>query len=199
MKTLILLIAASALLFAQASKEAVFNKLKTKYQNINSIEIEFHAEADPRISGILKAELGNKYFLDFEDKIITSNGENIYNFRKPENLLIVSKYGEANQAFAFEKFFFRFLEEYKPISLAKISASSKGNYLKLLLEHEKFGKEGQVELRLDPKNYSVTGVGFSIGEVFNLLIIDKISVNKKFKDEIFTFEPFEDTEVMNFD
>lgn len=174
---------------ARNSKEEIFNYLKSKYGNIESIVAEFALSTNQKIKGKFWAKSGNKYIMQMDNRIITCNGTNLWNYSIKQNNVVISSFDKMSEEISVEKILFDLMNDYKVIE-AKSELASKGKK-QLMIVLEKNKKEGnlsKVKIWVDPNNYSINSVGIDRGGEFEIWNLSNLKINTKIEDSKFDFK-----------
>lgn len=154
---------------AQSSKEKVFEKLKSKFSNLQTISVDFNLLENKNISGNLTAKKGNKYIISISDRKIYCDGKTIWNFVPEGKNVLVSNYDSHSESASIEKIFFEFTKNFQPEKLYKAQSSySSGSYILELLP-----KENQ--------NNEITKIRIVLSSDFNSIL--QIIINRNYVEE----------------
>lgn len=125
--------------YSYNSKEEAYKNIVNIFTNTSSIEVNFTL-IDSEFNGVelkgsIKAQKGNKYRLDLGQRILISNGKDIWNYNLRDSTVMLSKYSVNDKELSFEDVFFNLIQNSTPISFYKsVKSSGKiGNYLELEL------------------------------------------------------------------
>lgn len=139
------------LIFFQVSfamdKNTIFETLKSKFKDIDGIYLEVRSLRSG-LEGKIKAEKGNKYKIFFGDRQIISNGKTIWNYSLKDKQVLISNFAKLNSA-GIETIFFNMIENSEPISLKKVSASSRSSFYELILSNKKTNEKIILEIDND--------------------------------------------------
>ncbi len=182
--------------FARNDKFKVFNGLKDKFSKIESIEIDFEFRDNPEVAGLILAQKGDKYVMDFAGRTIICDGKTIWNFSKIDSNVVISDFDKDNADISIEQFFFNSLENYKPIELVKQNSTVAGASLILTLAPAK-GDGGLIKIWMQPNSEKITAVGFVDGDMVQVWEINKLIINPKFNDKIFSFRIDKNVDVID--
>ena len=179
------------ILQARNSKEEIFNSLKSKYGNIESVVADFALSTNQKIKGKFWAKSGNKYIMQMDNRIITCNGTNLWNYSIKQNNVVISSFDKMSEEVSVEKIMFDLLNEYKVLE-AKTELASKGKK-QLLILLEKNKKDGnanlnKVKIWVDANNYSINSIGIDRGGEFEIWNLTNMKINTKIEDSRFEFK-----------
>jgi len=182
------------------TKESVYERIVSKYGNIESFSTNFTMSNAPDYGGSITAARGNKYQLALGSRIITCDSKIIWNYSARDNNVIISQYDEldANNV-SIEQFFFEFLVKYKPVSL-KNETSTRGikTYI-LKLQPQKaqdiISGVDFVEVYINSKSMDIYSLGISTSGNFDIWNISNLKTN--LNKPSFTFIIPENTQVID--
>ncbi|MDC1068238.1 outer-membrane lipoprotein carrier protein LolA [Candidatus Kapabacteria bacterium] len=172
------------------NKDQVLEKIKSKLDNFEMIQLNVEAVGSG-LTGSIKAEKGNKYKMIFGDRQLVSDGKSIWNYSKPDNQVLISKYQE-NSNSGIETVFFDIVNNMEAKSFSKILNSKNGNSYKLVLKDKR--NTDQIILELD-ENYEIKLLEMSqYNEVWKIL---KLDISKEKSDSEYNFNIPEDAETID--
>jgi outer membrane lipoprotein-sorting protein len=194
MKKLILILAifSFSILIAQTlSKSQVFDKIKEKYGDVNSIYFEFSFVNNPNLKGEVRAERGNKYVMFFNGRTITSNGALLWNYSEQNNNVIISNFETMESEVSLESFFFDFLDKYEAEKLVKNTSTEFSNDYGLSLvpadENNYVMNIERVILYFDKSDYDIDRVRlFNNGSIEDWILTNQ-KINPEYSESIFNF------------
>ncbi len=193
---LIIFLLSAFVSLAQNDKVKVFNNLKDRFSKIESLEIDFEFADNPDITGLVLAKKGDKYVMDFTGRKIVCDGNTIWNISKIDSNVVISTFDKEHTDISIEQFFFNSLENYKPIDLVKESSTAAGTSLVLTLAPAK-GDNGLIRIWMQPNSGRVSAVGFVAGDMEQVWKINKLIINPKFNDRMFSYKISDDVEVID--
>ncbi len=180
-------------------KQEVYKKMLEKYSSMNSLRLNFSSRQNSKLSGSLKASKGNKYKIVLGDRIIVSNGKSVWNYSISQKNVSISPFESSKGGFSIERFFFEFLNGYKPETMT-LEADSRGRkcYSLLMKPPKKMADmPSYIKIRINMTDFSIMSVGSDIGHGFENFDLKGISVNPKIKDAEYSFKPPKGTEVID--
>lgn len=194
---LILLIFMSISLSAK-NKSSVYDALVKKYGSVVTLSMAFSKIGASDINGEIIATNDNKYRITIPGRIITSDGESIWNYSYDDDNVIVSNFNSHSENASPERLFFGVLENYKPTNLVSESSTIDRKLYKLTLVPDKVevADIAEIILWLDDNNQIIR---VQIDSLYGKEIwkINKLKTGIKLKDSEFKFRPPNDTEVID--
>lgn len=172
------------------NKNDTFESIKDKYKNVESIYIEFYMNNQPKSIGKVTAKKGNKYKIDFQNRLIFCNGKTLWNYSKSDNKVLISNFKEL-QNISLEKLFFSEMKESTPIELSKINTNNENKAWELELKNTKTNMLYNLYLN---SNYDI--VSIKILDYKQEWFIKQIEVNKSNKEN-FDFNISDKMEVID--
>ncbi len=189
-------------MYAELSKESLYNELKSKYQGLESISFNYSYIDNPQINGYIKAKTGNRYIISLADRDIISNSQTIWNISKADNKVIISNYKDTgDESLSIENIFFHFLDKYEATKLTKDNTSKGVSHYVLTLTPKNTESEvydiKSITLWLGFNDIDIKKVrlnGYNINSVFSLSDIKR---NNRIKNSEFDFKPDEGMDVID--
>ncbi|MDA3843899.1 MAG: outer-membrane lipoprotein carrier protein LolA [Candidatus Kapabacteria bacterium] len=186
--------------FGEKSKEDVYNYLKNKYADAKALTVDFEIK-DVNAKGSLSVKRGNKYKIEFNDRIIVCDGKNLWNYDKAQKKVILSSYEKDDESVNLEDFFFSFLRDYKPtaISVRKLE-NGRGQYLLTLKpssDSKKLNQVNELILSIDIKTMKIASVSVDDADIFMTWEISNLKTRKNLSDKIFDFRTPKGTELID--
>ncbi len=187
---------------AQQSSEEVYGAVKKKYGSASSLQCTFSSVlgTPPAITGTVKAKKGNKFVVDLGSRIITCNGETIWNFTKTTNSVVISKYEDKGQI-SIEKVFFTFLNAYTSAATFSEQTSKGEKYTTLRLLPSSPDKlisgVKSLSLALSPKSLVIQRISVTDPSGTQLWKISSLKTDQKFSDSVFEFTPPNNAQVVD--
>lgn len=175
------------------SSSKVYDDFKNKYENIESIFIEFIDE-DTNEEGSIKAKKGNKYRINYFKRILICDGETIWNYSPFEKQVIISSLDSFSNDFSLDAFFFTSMKNYKEISTSSTLSSSNGKMIKVKLEDVK--TRNKIELHFN-QNEQLKKLNYTDDYVSQSWILKNINTNIELDDKFFHFSPPDSIEVID--
>lgn len=195
--TLLAIILLPGFLFS-LEKDKVFEQLRLRFSGLNSLKLQFTI-LNKGLSGSLLVASPNKFRLELMkdkqlDRIIISNGQNLWNYSPKEKQVVLSTPNTSEQL-DLQNVFADFEKIFVPISLSKENNSQLGSNLTLLLGVKNEPNQ-KVKLYLDNK-LQIKAVGFANGSENLLYRIQRLQLNVPIKTITFEFKPPKDVEVID--
>jgi outer membrane lipoprotein-sorting protein len=199
MKKIIFIIIISTIsTFSQNMKDDVFQSFKTKFSKLETVSFSYSIGSNSQISGSITAKKGDKYKIIFQNRIVSSDGKNIWNYDIENKSVIISKFESLKTGASIETFFFDLLNNFKPENYESQS-NSKGIKMNVLtlksLKDDKNSME-KIKLYLD-KDLNISSIGMIKNYREETWQIDKLKINDKIADNYFEFEVKKDIEVID--
>lgn len=193
----LLLILFTNILFSQNDKNEVYNNLISKYKNLKTISINYISEDGS--SANLKAKKGDKYIINLNNRIITSDGKTIWNYNKKENNVIISnKNINMKNQFSIDDLFFDIINNSKVLSLNNVNKSNSN--ISKLIEIEPTNKSykiDKIEIGLSSNN-DIKNIKFKLDGKPIIFTISDIKINLEISDKAFKFDnPNKETETID--
>lgn len=178
-------------------KDEIFDKLKDKYSNLQTISFDFRSESKMGISASITAKKGNKYRITMNERVIYCNAESIWNYSIRDNNVLISKFKNLKSG-SLEQIFFDFVKNYNAGSLKKInnSAGKNSTLLELVPIDTKNPMYDKIELFIDDK-LDINGIVLVKNYKKDSFIISNIKLNDKIDDKYFEFENNDKIEIID--
>lgn len=188
-----LIMLTSSLLWAQNSKDEIFNRLSKKYSNISTVQISFISKDNPHMAGSVKAKRGNKYILKSEGHEFICNGKTIWNYDYQNNKVIKSEFEAQNSEASLENIFFSFIKDYYPDNLYTENSSKAGSSYSVLVlkpknEKKKISGIKELKLNLNIKSLNISAIYITQKNKTHGWNITGINTNIKIPDSYFNFK-----------
>lgn len=145
---LLIFFVASLSLFS-LGKEETFKKLKSEFEDAKTIFIVAFSETSGDTLDIVISE-GNKYQIRAVDRILTSDGDTLWNYSVEDSNVIISNIDDFLTETSIENIFFEKLNSLKPYKLSSGIDTRFGSYNKLELKSE--NEDESIVVYLDKKN-----------------------------------------------
>ncbi len=177
-------------LHSKNSKEEIFNSLKSKYGNLESVSADFSLSTNDKIKGKFWAKSGNRYVMQMDNRIITCNGNTLWNYSIKQNNVVISSFDKMSDEVSVEKILFDLMNDYKILEAKSELSSSKQKNLMLLLERNKQNSSNlnKVKIWVNPNNYSINSIGIDRGGEFEIWNLSNLKINVKVEDSKFEFK-----------
>lgn len=182
-----------SIIVASASSYKIYDEFILKYKNIENIYIEFISESLNK-KGSIKAKKGNKFIIKFSDRILISDGENIWNYSPFEKQVIISPFQDFENEFSLESFFFNNINDLKPISISEKNSTAYGKYTLVELKDSLKTKSVDLEFLSNNKLSRLIYNDEFISESWQII---KIDPKVMYDDDIFHFSPPDSIEVID--
>lgn len=163
------------------TKEDIFEKLRSKFQNIENISFNFKSINDPNLNGRIIAEKFNKYSITYPDRKIICDGISVWNYSKNEKQMIISKF-KTNSSAAIHSIFFDILKKYHAYDL-KFEVISKVTFYRLYLKSND-NEVNNLIITVSPKN-EIYSLNFSIDNSSGNFRILNMKMNQKINKNTF--------------
>ncbi len=181
---------------AKANADAEFNAIKKMYGNLKTVSFNFENQDNPNIHGSLIAKRGNKFKLQFGNRTIRCDGNNVWNYSQDENNVIVSKFESHGDENSIENIFFTMLDTHKPIGLSS-STNSAGNKMMLLDLVSTSDPNRKIEIAYFPDSRMIAEVTLTNNYVVETWLISKLKINPEIADNTFIFETDDKIEMID--
>ncbi len=192
----ILLFTASNL-FSQS--DDIMKSIQNRFNNLTSISSDFaqkvksSAANDFIISGEFKYKKKGKYRIEFDDKIIVSDGEAVWNYNAELNRVIITRADDSINLFSIEKIIFDFPSQCTIKTILNTNAEKR---IQLIPANEMMGfKSAQIftDNKYDIKKIIINDFIESIYELelFNMRIDEELS------NQLFVFVPKAEAEIID--
>lgn len=183
--------------FILAAKEydmnSMYDALKSKYGDLKSVSASIH-NPDTYITGTMKAEKGNKYYVKSKNVILVSDGETIWNYSVKDKKVVINSADAFDVKQSIDYVFFSFLTDFTPISMAKVDY---GYVLELEFNKHINTLIDRLYLWIDEKNLHIFKIQFKSGYDIQTWEIVNLKLNPKFKAKTFKFKVPKGTEVVD--
>lgn len=178
-------------------KDEVFNRLKDKYSNLETISFDFKSDSKLGISASIVAKKGNKYRITMNERVIYSNAESIWNYSIRDKNVLISKFKNLKSG-SLEQIFFDFVKNFKASSLQKTNNSKGENsrMLELVPIDTKNNMYDKIEFSIDDK-LNINGIVLVKNYKKESFIISNIKLNEKIDDKYFEFENKDKIEIID--
>lgn len=192
--TLILTIFFSAnMVLSSQTKEDIFEKLKSKFQNIENISFNFKSINDHNLNGQIIADKYNKYSITYPDRKIICDGISVWNYSKNEKQMIISKF-KTNSSAAIHSIFFDILKKYHAYDLKSEVISNKTYYRVYLKSND--NEVNNITITVSPKN-EIFSLNFSIDNSSGNFRILNLKINQKINKKIFEIKTPQGVEIID--
>jgi len=175
-------------------KDEIFNKLKEKYSNLESISFDFKSDNKMGLQASISAKKGNKYRITMKERVIYCNAKTVWNYSIRDKNVLISTFKNLKSG-SLEQIFFDFVKNYKAIKSHKSNNSSGKNHTSIELQaiDEKNAAYDSIELQIDD-NLSINGIVLVKNYKKESFIISNIKLNEKIDDKYFEFDGNENIE-----
>lgn len=199
-----LLVVSSSITFAFNSKEDAHSNLIEQINKMNALEVKFNLKdteyPNLELQGSLKAQKGNKYYINLGQRILVSNGKSVWNYNPRDKTVMLNKFNANNKDLSFEDIFFTLIKSSKPIAFYKSNKSNGKslNYLELDVNQDlknKF-KFTNLKVGLDNSN-NIKSIEMINGKNVKTWDISSLNSKASFKDSEFEFETPKDVELID--
>jgi outer membrane lipoprotein-sorting protein len=172
-------------------KSGVYEKIKSKYSDLNSIKLDFY---DPisSVKGHITAAKNNKYKISLYDRIIISNGKTIWNYSQRDSNVLISSFDSFETELSVESLFFELLNNFSPSKMTDYNSSKGVSGYKLYLAPNKNYDNPhnilKIELVVDSQNYDLKEIAYKQDYTEYRWLISKIDINPATGENDFIFE-----------
>ena len=180
-------------LFADYDKNSLFEELKEKYGNLKSVSATIINKQD-KVKGIMKAEKGNKYYVETDNRVLVSNGTTIWNYSKSEKKVIISSMSSYELSQSLDYIFFSFLNDFDPTEL---SVDETAYRLELIYNKKMNTMIDKLFLVIDKKTLLIRKIQMQSGYSLQTWDIKDLKLNPKLGKNTFEFKIPEGTEVVD--
>jgi|GEM_PF-3393545 len=149
MRMMLVVFFVTSLSLFSLGKEETFKKLKSEFDTAKTINIIAFSETSGDTLDIVISE-GNKYQIRTTARILTSDGDTLWNYSVEDSNVIISNIDEYLTETSIENIFFEKLNSLKPYKMSSGIDSRLGSYNKLELRSE--NEEENIVVYLDKKN-----------------------------------------------
>ena len=105
--------------------------IQRSLKNLNTVALRFSQVEGEKINGFLKAQKGNKYYLNYSDRKIYCDSKKIWNYSVKENKVLISNFSADANSFSLENLFFNIANNY---SIQEFSKEKKTDLFVLSLK-----------------------------------------------------------------
>lgn len=172
------------------NKKDVLKELQSKFQNIENIYFEFHIKNDNSNVGTINAKKGNNYKIIFNKRVITCNGETLWNYSLIDNKVLISNFKQLENV-SIENFFFEELKNCEPVSLTSLNINEKEKKYELKLKNKKTNFEYTLYLN---NTYEIISIILGNDELE--WYINNLEINKS-SNEKYEFKPSDKMEIID--
>lgn len=209
MKKLLIIIMMSILsgqLFAQPDAGDIIKNVQKKYKKVNVLMADFRqinrykiAEIESEVFGSIWITQDNKFRLATEDQFIVSDSENLWRYNKLENQVLIDYAQKSQQDIFLNNFLFQ-ISDYYQSQLLNVNEEGKSTIyeMKLIPNDRENSFFEYIKVWLEKNSWllkKVLYVDVNGNEVE--YEIEKIELNPSVRQEVFTFEVPEGTEVVD--
>jgi len=180
----IILLLIVSYLFAEYDVNSLFDTLKQKYSNINTVSATIYNKAD-KVKAKMIAEKGNKYYIRTSDITLVSNGKTIWNYSKRNNKVVISSVDSYDVKQSLDYIFFSFMTDFDPVSLNKKGKA----YLMELVFNKKINTTiDKLFLKVNKKNLNIETIQIQSGYTVQTWEIKNLKLNPKINANTFKFK-----------
>ncbi len=186
------------------SASAVFERLKDKYDSVESLRAEFsqtmtssYMDDEATSQGVLVIQ-GERYRVETDGQTLVTDGRVTWVYMQSENQVLINDYNNDEQTFSISEFLFDYDENYDASEVAAATMGGERHYVLTLTpkSDEAFFTEATLAMRdrddliTELKVVDVNGTTMR----FNL---ENIQLNPALQEDVFTFTPPQGTEVVD--
>lgn len=186
------------------SASAVFERLKDKYDSVESLRAEFsqtmtssYMDDEATSNGVLVVQ-GDRYRVETDGQTLVTDGRVTWVYMQSENQVLINDYNNDEQTFSISEFLFDYDENYDASEVAAATLGGERHYVLTLTpkSDEAFFTEATLAMRdrddliTELKVVDVNGTTMR----FNL---ENIQLNPSLQEDVFTFTPPQGTEVVD--
>ncbi|MCC6846226.1 MAG: outer-membrane lipoprotein carrier protein LolA [Bacteroidetes bacterium] len=190
--------------FAQVATDAaaLHAKLKKTIAAAQGFSTNFSVVSGKRtISGNVKAKRGNKFMMNFWERVVVCNGKTVWNYTPQTKSVVIGKYDESQQQTNLETLLFTILQKYAPAKLSRKVLSNGGRYdvLKLLPASaaDITSDIASIEIYLKPNTDIIRKLGVTIDRQTVIYDISNLKFLAAVSDSDFEFHPPKGTETVD--
>jgi len=187
--------------YSSSDKEDVYNKLAAKFGSAKTFYAKFSQSGNKTLRGTITAVRGGKYILEFGNRTIYCNGENVWNYSIADKSVVISKYDRNSGDFRLEDIFFEFLDKYTPAKLTSERSSNGRSSLVLKIEPKvssnSYSGIASIEIGLASDSQTIQFVRVNRAGNVSIWEIQNLIVNKNIPDKSFEFIPPEGVKVID--
>jgi outer membrane lipoprotein-sorting protein len=182
--------------------QSVYDELLAKYGKMESVSLDFSMREKTGFKGSLKAKSGNKFILRLPYRTVYCNGKTVWNYSPKDKKVIISDYDAENeQSISLERFFFRFIKDFEPVSLAKENNSKAGISHVLSMKPKTTASIDEtieeIKIWLDIKKYTIRAFQVvTAGDIITWDVIN-LKINGKIANSEFEFKAPDGVEVID--
>ena len=169
---------------AQDNSDEVLKSLRSKYDSINSLTVDFSKSSGTNgaFSGKLYLKKENKFRLELKNNTIITDGNSIWNYDKKQKKVIINYYDESDPS---EFSLHSFINDYP--SKCTVSSGKEGEYETLTLVPKTSGLNFKsAKLYIDNDNL-VDKVIIDNDSVKSTIVLSGYKLNPDIPDSEFTF------------
>lgn len=182
--------------YSQPSAESEFKEIKKIYGNMKSISLNFENAENSSINGSLSAKRGNKFKVQFGDRIIRCDGQTIWNYSTTEKNVIVSNFDSHSDESSIETIFFSMLENNKPTTLRNITNTTDNKIYAIELVSTT-DPNRKIELLYYSERKIITQVTLTNNYSTESWLISNLKINSEISDNTFVFETKDKIEIID--
>ncbi|HRP02754.1 MAG TPA: outer-membrane lipoprotein carrier protein LolA [Candidatus Kapabacteria bacterium] len=178
-------------------KNEVYNKLKSQYNDLQTISLEFKSDGKYSQTTFFTAKRGNKYRISTNDREIFCNSTTIWNYSVRDKNVIISNV-KSSKSPSLEQIFFDFAKNYQPIKFTKNHTSKGKNSSVLELEAKDNRSEqyNQINLILNDI-FQIIGIELVKNYKSEKYSVSNIKLNEKLDDKYFEFNKNDKIEIID--
>ncbi|MBX3042313.1 MAG: outer membrane lipoprotein carrier protein LolA [Candidatus Kapabacteria bacterium] len=195
----ILVIFAKISLFSQMDKDKLFENIKTKYSNLNSLSLNFVLNENSAIKGELIAKKGNKYVLSVSGRKIYCDGETIWNYVPENKNVLISNFESHGETASIERILFEFTNNFVPLKLYKNQTTygKSVHTLELVPGSEQQDDITMIKLDMNTDTHDIYQISIIRNYAEESWRISNLKINPKIADNQFNFVPKDDVELID--
>ncbi len=175
-----------ASILAQDNSDEVLKSLRSKYDSINSLTVDFSKSSGTNegFSGKLYIKKENKFRLELKNNTIITDGDTFWNYDKRQKKVIINYYDESDPS---EFSLHSFINDYP--SKCTVSSGKEGEYKTLTLVPKTSGLNFKsAELYIDDNNL-VDKIIIDDGSGKSTIVLSGYKLNTDIPNSEFTFSP----------
>ncbi len=200
MLILLFFIISCNLALAQIDKSEVYKEFIAKFNDAEAVSLNFDFE-EANLSGSLLAGRNGKFKVVAGGRIITCDGETIWNYSPDAGKVVVSNAKLEGEGIRLDDIFFSIAENYAPVKLTKSTSTNKENLLKLTLNPKnpdsKIKDIREIIIVFEPEKHTVRGVKAESETVSYAWKVADLKFLKEVENSEFVFNKPEDCEIVD--
>ncbi len=182
----------------------VFDRLKDKYDSIESIRAEFsqtmtssYMDEEATSRGVLVIK-GDHYRVETEGQTLVTNGDVTWVYMPSQNQVLINDYNEDEQTFSISDFLFNYDDNFNASTVTTSQIGGKRHFVLTLTptKDDAFFTEATLSLR-ESDNVITRLQVVDVNGTTMIFNLENIQLNPSLKDNTFSFTPPEGTEVID--